>query len=78
MPFGISSASEVLQKRVCQTFGDIPGVHVIANAIIVAAKDENEVDEILRKLFHRANEMNVKFNLKKIQLKKSQVETQLV
>ena len=31
MPFGISSASDVMQKRNEQTFSDIVGVHIIAD-----------------------------------------------
>ena len=34
MPFGICSASEVLQKIVYMTFGDLPDVHVIADDLI--------------------------------------------
>ena len=40
MPFGICSASEVMQKRNETVFGDIDGVYVIADDIIVAAKNE--------------------------------------
>ncbi len=44
MPFGISSASEVLQKRNEETFGDIKGVHVIADDIIICARNNEEHD----------------------------------
>ena len=37
MPFGLSSASEVMQKRNEDTFGDIHGVHIIAYDLIIAA-----------------------------------------
>ena len=47
MHFGISSASEVMQKRNRETFGDISGVHVIADDLIVAADTEQEHDVIL-------------------------------
>ena len=40
MPFGICSASEIMQKRNEETFGDIAGVHVIADDMIVAAADD--------------------------------------
>ena len=36
MPFGISSASEILQKRNQQLFGHIPNVHVEADDRIIA------------------------------------------
>ena len=73
MPFGLCSASEVLQKRVYQTFGDIDDVHVIADDIIIASNSEEEADHTLIKLFKRAQEKNVKFNIAKLQLKKSEV-----
>ena len=73
MPFGLCSASEVIQKRVYQTFGDIDDVHVIADNIIIASNSEEEADRTLIKLFKRAQEKNVKFNIAKLQLKKSEV-----
>ena len=73
MPFGISSASEVLQKRTYKAFGDIEGVHVIADDMIIAAATEEEHDLILLKVLKRAREQNIKFNPSKIQFKKSEV-----
>ena len=73
MPFRLCSASEVLQKRVYQTFGDIDDVHVIADDIIIASDSAVEADRTLIKLFKRAQEKNVKFNIAKLQLKKSEV-----
>jgi hypothetical protein len=73
MPFGISSASEVMQKRNEATFGDIQGVFVIADDLIIAAKDEAEHDAILHKVMQRAREKNVRFNKNKLQLKLSEV-----
>ena len=73
MPFGISSASEVLQKRTYDIFGDIENVHVIADDMLIAAADDNEHDETLRKILTRAQEYNVKFNKDKIQFKKTEV-----
>ena len=69
MPFGISSASEVMQKRNEETFADIPGVRIIADDMIVSAKDETEHDVIVRKVKQRALERNVKFNKTKVQFK---------
>ena len=73
MPFGLCSASEVLQKRVYQTFGGINDVHVIADDITTASNSEEEADRTLIKLFKRAQEKNVEFNIAKLQLKKSEV-----
>ncbi len=61
MPFGLASASEVLQERNDRTFGDIPNVHVIANDLIVAGKTEEE-HKALAQVLQRARERNVRFS----------------
>ena len=73
MPFGICSASEVMQKRVYRTFGDLNDVHVIADDLIIGSNTEEEADEAIHRVFQRAREVNIKFNLAKIQLKKREV-----
>ena len=73
MPFGITSASEVLQKWTYKTFGDIPNVHIVADDMLIAAKTEAEHDSTLRKVMERARGRGVKFNMKKTQLKKPEV-----
>ena len=73
MPFGLCSASEVLQTRMYQTFGDIDDGHVTADDIIIASNSEEEADCTLIKLFKRAQEKNVKFDIAKLQLKKAEV-----
>ena len=72
MPFGISSASEVLQKRNQETFGDIHGVHVIADDIIIATNDEKH-DETIVKVMERAREKRVRFSKDKVQYRVSLV-----
>ena len=74
MPFGISSASEVQQKKTFQVFGDINGVFVVADDMLIAAENEEEHDKILTEVLERARKENVKFNLKKVQLKKTEVK----
>ena len=73
MPFGISSASEVMLKRNEETFGDIPNVHVIADDMIIAGINEKEHDETLQKVMERARQKNVRFNPEKIQFKVDKV-----
>ena len=62
MPFCIKSAPEIFQKKYENIFGDIDGVEVIFDDIIIAAADEHEHDLIMRKLLQRARDANVKFN----------------
>jgi hypothetical protein len=69
LPFGISSAPEVLQKKNVQMFGDIPGVHIVFDDLIIVAENEQEHDTILRAVLQRARQHCVRFNLDKLQLK---------
>ena len=73
MPFGICSASEIIQKRNFETFGDIPGVHCIIDDMIIAGEDDKDHDQILKKVMERARLKNVKFNQSKIQFRVPQV-----
>ena len=69
LPFGISSAPEVFQKRSLEIFAGIDGFFIIFDDLIIAAKDETQHDLILRKVLERAREANVRFNRAKLQLK---------
>ena len=55
MPFGISSVAEVQQKKTYQVFGDIEGVHIIADVMLIAAADEQEHDRIMRTVLGHAS-----------------------
>ena len=69
MPFGISSASEVMQKRNKETLKNISGVHNIADDLIIPACNKKEHDKILQDVLQRACKKEVKFNKNKIQFK---------
>ena len=73
LPFGIACASDALQLFAQKVFGDIQGVHLIADDMLIAAKSEEEHDDILTKVLQRAREHGVKFNKKKIQFKCKEV-----
>ena len=60
MPFGISSASEVLQKKAFQLFGDIKNVHIIADDMLIVGDTEQEHDEALIAVLQRAKDNNIK------------------
>ncbi|XP_063046009.1 uncharacterized protein K02A2.6-like [Engraulis encrasicolus] len=74
LPFGIKSASEVFQQKNCETFGNIEGVHIIADDMIIAAASEEEHDAILQKVMDTAQKNNIKFNKDKIQYKVDSVK----
>ena len=67
MPFGICSAQEMFQKRMDRVFGELPGVHVIVDDILVTGSTIEEHDKRLHSTLMTARENGVKFNPKKIQ-----------
>ena len=67
MPFGISSAQEVFQKKMDRTFEGLPGVHIIVDDILVAGSIVEEHDGRLRATLATARKNGIKFNPKKIQ-----------
>ena len=74
MPFGISSASEILQKRMFETFGNIDGAHIKHDDMIVAGDDEADHDRSVHKVMERANEKYVKINSRKTKFKVNKVK----
>nr|CAI5851190.1 unnamed protein product [Callosobruchus analis] len=73
LPFGISSAPEIFQKKIFEIFGDIPGVQVYFDDIIIFGKDENSHDKALVEVLDRALKNNVKFKFGKLQYKLDKV-----
>ena len=73
-PFGLSLTSEILQQRNDDTFGDIDNVHVIADDLISAGKDEQKHDTALLAVMERARAKDVKFSRDKLQYKIKQVK----
>ena len=74
MPFGIKSASEVFQKQNDAAFANIPGLHIVADDLIIAAENTDEHDKILHQVLQRAEEQNIKLNFDKLQLRMSEVK----
>ncbi|GBN62739.1 Uncharacterized protein K02A2.6, partial [Araneus ventricosus] len=74
MPFGIASAPEIFQKRNQKLFGDIEGVEIYFDDIIVAGNDEASHDAIMSKVLERAKSVNIKFNLDKLQYRVTEVK----
>ena len=66
-PFGICLAQEVLKKkkRMDRVFGELPGVHVIVDYILVTGSTIEEHNKRLRSTLMTARENGVKFNPRK-------------
>ena len=69
MPMGLRSSSEIFQMKNYEAFGDIEGVFMIADDMLIAGKDTKDHDKILETLLNRAERLNIKFNKDKIQFK---------
>lgn len=69
MPFGLATAQEIFQKFNQENFGDLNGVVIFIDDILVTGKTEQEHDLNLSKLVERAIELNIKFNKDKLQYK---------
>ena len=73
MPFGIKTGPSVFQNMNYENFGDIDGVLIYFDDIMIHGRTKEEHDEILRKVLQRARERNVRFNVNKIQIASEQV-----
>ena len=64
LPFGLVSAQDIFQKKVDETFGDLPGVTGIADDIVIVGYEEDgsDHDANLRAVMERASDKGVKFN----------------
>lgn len=74
VPFGISNAPEMFQKRTVKIFGDIPGVEVYFDDVLIAGTDFNDHDTILTLVLERARINNIKFNPSKTQYRSGKVK----
>ena len=76
MPFGISVAGDVFQRKHDTIFGNLPQVACIADDIIVVGykDDHSDHDEAFSRLLHTARINNVKLNYDKLQYKQTQVD----
>uniref|UniRef100_A0A1Y1KVT8 RNA-directed DNA polymerase n=1 Tax=Photinus pyralis TaxID=7054 RepID=A0A1Y1KVT8_PHOPY len=74
LAFGLCSAPEVFQKKNIEVFGDLPGVGLYFDDLIVTGSTEAEHDQNLKGVLERASQYNIKFNKSKIQFKKESVK----
>ena len=75
MPFGISVAGDVFQRKLDECFGHIKNLTIIADDIMVTGKNRNHKDHDLAftLLLKMAKECNVKLNYQKLQYKCTKV-----
>lgn len=73
LPFGVKTAAEKFQNLNFKYFGNLPGVFVYIDDIIVGGKSLKEHDENVQRVIDRARSINVKFNKDKLQYRMDRV-----
>lgn len=73
LPFGTSVSSEMFQNRLDQQLERLDGVIGVSDDVIIHGKDMNEHDENLKKFLDKCRETGMRLNLKKAELRKSEI-----
>ncbi|XP_041369667.1 uncharacterized protein K02A2.6-like [Gigantopelta aegis] len=74
LPFGIKSAPEIFQRIMDQMLEGISGATAVMDDILVAARTVEEHDIILRKVIDRTTQYNLKLNMDKCLIRRSEVQ----
>jgi hypothetical protein len=72
--FGVCLAPEIFKKFKNLNFGDLKGVTIDIDVILITGNSKKERDDNLRAVIERAKRLNVKFNLKKFQYCQKEVK----
>lgn len=68
MPFGIKTGPKIFQKMNFENFGDIDGVIIYFDDLLIVGRTREDHDSVLKKVLDRAREKNVRFNPNKVQI----------
>ncbi|XP_062701081.1 uncharacterized protein K02A2.6-like isoform X1 [Aedes albopictus] len=71
--FGLNNAPEMFQRKMVSIFGDIPGVVVYFDDVLIAGLNEEDHDRALALVIERTRQNNVKFNGDKLQYRQDTV-----
>lgn len=74
LPFGITSASEIFERKMAEILHDIEGVASFQDDVIVVGKTEAEHDERLAKVLKRLNDRGLRLNKAKCEIKKEEID----
>ena len=69
LPFSLICAQDIFQKKVEETFGDLPGVTGIADDLVIYSRDLNDHDANLRAVMECARETGIHFNPNKCRIR---------
>lgn len=65
MPMGAKCSAEIFQREMQRIFGDIPGVEIVVDDILVHGKNFEEHNKRLKQVLQRAKSVNLKLNKEK-------------
>ncbi|KAK3093011.1 hypothetical protein FSP39_010012 [Pinctada imbricata] len=74
MPFGISSAPEVFQKRISEIFDDIEGCEAIMDDVLIWGETIEQHNKRLRIVLERVRAANLKLNKQKCKISLTEVK----
>lgn len=74
LPFGLKIGPEVFQKLNFKYFGNLPGVGVYIDDLIIGERTQEEHDTYLNKVIKKSRECGIKFNNSKFQYKIEKVK----
>lgn len=72
VPFGITSAPEIFQKKMTESLDGLGGIEVIIDDILVYGKTREEHDKHLDALLERIHHSGLKLNRDKCEFRKSE------
>ena len=73
MPYGLSSATEIFQKKLEDLLKDIPNCFVDVDDVLVYGNDESQHNQTLKEVLQKINSAGLKLNKSKCKLKQSKV-----
>ena len=74
LPFGISSAGEIWQRAMVEEFGDLEGLEIIVDDMLLTGDDDEQHDARLAPFLSRVRDSGLKFNKPKCEISKDKVE----
>ena len=74
VPFGITSAPEIFQRKMTELLSDLDGVEVIIDDILIYGKTMQEHDARLNRVMERIKLSGLKLNREKCEFRKSEIQ----
>ena len=74
LPFGITSASEIFQRKMSEILEGKDGIAVYQDDVIVTGSNLKEHDQRLNKVFHAVHKVGLKLNIKKCVFRKEELD----